>query len=195
MTVEDLGPMPDMGIPFIRAIVTEAGVYDVGIRRGVGLVVFPPGGPERAYPESRDANDFALVVIGGELCADYTGAIDGVAYRRRRLHTGIAVGRADVAATGPPGPRGEPGERGPQGPPGPKGADAVAVSDADADKIALRVLTLPPAADHAGLPPQLWQGTRLQEHLLIPFRSPNVWFGLWAKIKQGWAIWKQYGDI
>jgi hypothetical protein len=211
---DEVAVLEGVGNNVYASILTSKGRFHVGYRQGQLRVLLPDGswqsfaapGLTVAHPEPAVENGVLVIYY-----AVFLGQVDNrdIPDRPiRRLVTDIPAGgqvfETVLIGNGPMGPMGPAGRdgatgatgpAGPTGPVGPKGADAVAISDADATRIAERVYSLGPASDHFGLPKQMWAGTRLQEAIGVYLRNPNVWFGLWAKIKQGWTIWKQYGDI
>lgn len=145
--------------------------HKAGSANSERVLVAGPGDEVRKV-HTPSLGGFALTAEGGELVVWYLELPSNV---ERRVPTGIPCGEPVAAHTvggvgpvgpaGAPGPKGERGETGPAGPPGAPGApgsDAVALTAEDIDRIAARVWSIPPSADHANIS-GLGLGTDAQE--------------------------------
>lgn len=141
-------------------LIAAAGGWRVGFDRARAVVLVRGADGKQEYPvgEHPRVEGLCATIEGGELVV-YLATIlkeNGDDHPRRdiRLATGKRTAPVDPALpVGPAGPPGVPGadgkqgQQGPPGAPGAKGADLVALSDADLDRIALRVWTMPPPPD------------------------------------------------
>lgn len=139
----------------IRGVQTTTGTYTSLYHPGAPheyVIVVRPDGTAQHVPTPA-LLDWFLAAEDGKIVIHYTRN-DGGGKTPVRVPTAIACGQpvgqlvtggvGPVGVAGPQGPRGENGAVGPPGAPGQAGADAVALTDQDVDRIAARVWLAPP---------------------------------------------------
>ena len=168
--------------------------YHPGVPNEYVIVVGP--GEETKEVKTPAMADWFLAAENGEVIVYYS-RIDGNNKTEVRVPSGVPcgapVGQLTTGGTGPIGPagppgaqgeqgeRGRPGTPGAQGPPGPpgEGAEDVAITDDDLNRIAERVWTLPPPEAYRNIS-GLDLGTLAQEFIAYLFtqRQDLVQLGL-----------------